>query len=146
MAQPSEFFTQDEKKTIKNSIETAELNTSGEIRVHVEKTCPEDVMDRAAYWFKELKMHKTEARNGVLFYISTEDHKFAILGDIGINAKVEEGFWNSTRDLVIGFFKDGKYADGLKVGIIQAGLQLQKYFPYQKDDINELDDEISFGK
>ncbi|MDA3878775.1 MAG: TPM domain-containing protein [Prolixibacteraceae bacterium] len=146
MTKPSDFFSEEEKKIIINAIKTAELNTSGEIRLHVEKKCPEDVMDRAAHWFKELKMHKTEARNGVLFYISTEDHKFAILGDIGINAKVEEGFWNSTRDLVLSFFEDNKFADGLKVGIIQAGLQLQKYFPYQKDDVNELDDEISFGK
>lgn len=146
MTQPSDFFTNEEKKTIKHAIETAELNTSGEIRLHVEKYCPEDVMDRAAYWFKELKMHQTEARNGVLFYISTQDHKFAIIGDIGINAKVDAHFWDSTRDLVLGFFKDGKYTDGLKVGIIQAGLQLQKYFPYQKDDVNELENEISFGK
>ncbi|MDA3817168.1 MAG: TPM domain-containing protein [Prolixibacteraceae bacterium] len=146
MSKPSNFFTDEEKKIIKESIETAELNTSGEIRLHVEKKCPEDVMDRAAYWFKELKMHKTEARNGVLFYLSIEDYKFAILGDVGVNAKVEEGFWNSTRDLILGFFKDGKYAEGLKVGIIQAGLQLKKYFPYQTDDVNELENEISYGK
>jgi uncharacterized membrane protein len=146
MSKPSNFFTEEEKKIIKESIETAELNTSGEIRLHVEKKCPEDVMDRAAYWFKELKMQKTEARNGVLFYLSVEDHKFAILGDVGINAKVEEGFWDSTRDLILGFFKEGKYAEGLKVGIIQAGLQLKKYFPYQTDDVNELEDEISYGK
>lgn len=146
MSKPSDFFTKEEKEIIKKSIETAELNTSGEIRLHVEKKCPEDVMDRAAYWFKELKMHKTEARNGVLFYLSVEDHKFAILGDIGINAKVEEGFWDSTRDLILGFFKEGKYAEGLKVGIIQAGLQLKEFFPYQSDDVNELENEISYGK
>lgn len=146
MSKSSDFFTDEEKKIIKESIETAELNTSGEIRLHVEKKCPEDIMDRAAYWFKELKMHKTEARNGVLFYLSIEDHKFAILGDIGINARVEEGFWDSTRDLILGFFKEGKYAEGLKVGIIQAGLQLKKYFPYQTDDVNELENEISYGK
>ncbi|MCF8361395.1 MAG: TPM domain-containing protein [Prolixibacteraceae bacterium] len=146
MSKPSNFFTEEEKKIIKESIETAELNTSGEIRLHVEKKCPEDVMDRAAYWFKELKMHKTEARNGVLFYLSVEDHKFAILGDVGINAKVQEGFWDSTRDLILSFFKEGRYAEGLKVGIIQAGLQLKEYFPYQSDDVNELENEISYGK
>ena len=146
MSKPSDFFTAAEKKIIKESIETAELNTSGEIRLHVEKKCTEDVMDRAAYWFKQLKMQKTEARNGVLFYLSIEDHKFAILGDVGINAKVERGFWDSTRDLILSFFKEGRYAEGLKVGIIQAGLQLKKYFPYQTDDVNELENEISYGK
>jgi uncharacterized membrane protein len=146
MTKPSDFFTEEEKKEIKRAIETAELNTSGEIRVHIEKKCEEDELDRAAYWFEQLKMHKTALRNGFLFYVALDDHKFAILGDMGINDKVESNFWESTRDLVLGFFREGKIAKGLSVGIIQAGLQLQKHFPYQTDDVNELEDEISYGK
>lgn len=139
-------FTKEQKKEIETAIQTAELNTSGEVRVHIESKCPESELDRAAYWFSELKMHKTDQRNGVLFYVALEDKKFAILGDIGINKAVEEGFWDSTKELMLDFFKDGKYAQGLTVGIIQAGLQLKKHFPYQTDDVNELADEISFGK
>ncbi len=146
MANPSTFFTKEEKLEILKAIQTAEKNTSGEVRVHIENSCKENELDRAAYWFSELKMHQTEQRNGVLFYLAINDRKFAILGDIGINAKVENDFWDSTKELVLGFFKEGKYAQGLGVGIIQAGLQLQKYFPYQSDDVNELSDEISFGK
>ncbi|HOO83309.1 MAG TPA: TPM domain-containing protein [Prolixibacteraceae bacterium] len=146
MTIPSKFFNEEEKKQIAEAIQTAELNTSGEIRLHVESKCADNELDRAAYWFAELKMHKTEQRNGVLFYLAIDDKKLAILGDIGINAKVENGFWDATRDLIIGFFKEGKYAMGLTTGIIQAGLQLQKHFPYQTDDVNELADEISYGK
>lgn len=146
MEKPSIFFTQDEKKEIEKAIQTAELNTSGEVRVHIESRCIGSELDRAAYWFAQLKMHKTELRNGVLFYMAIEDHKFAIIGDIGINAKVDKDFWNQTNELILGFFKDGKYLQGLTVGIIQAGLQLKNHFPYQKDDVNELVDEISFGK
>ncbi|MBN1927236.1 MAG: TPM domain-containing protein [Prolixibacteraceae bacterium] len=146
MGTPSEFFTKEEKQEIKKAIETAELNTSGEVRVHIENRCEEDELDRAAYWFAELKMHKTELRNGVLFYVAVEDKKFAILGDVGINAKVPEGFWDNTKGLMLGFFKEGKIAQGLSVGIIQAGLQLKEHFPYQSNDVNELSDEISFGK
>ena len=146
MTKPAAFFTEEEKKQITDAIKTAELNTSGEVRVHIESTCPEDELDRAAFWFAQLNMHKTEQRNGVLFYMAIDDHKLAILGDIGINAKVEDGFWNSTRDLMLGFFKEDKYAIGLSTGIIQAGLQLKQHFPYLTNDVNELDDEISFGK
>ncbi len=146
MGSPSGFFTKEEKEEIKKAIETAELNTSGEVRVHIENNCKEDELDRAAYWFAELKMHKTELRNGVLFYLALEDKKFAILGDAGINTKVPEGFWDKTKELVLGFFKEGKIAQGLSMGIIQAGLQLKEHFPYQSDDINELSDEISYGK
>ncbi len=146
MINPAKFFSDNEKKEIKEAIETAELNTSGEIRLHVEGHCNEDVLDRAAYWFKKLKMHQTEERNGVLFYLAVADRKFAIIGDEGINSKVESDFWQATRDLVLGFFKEEKIAKGLSVGIIQAGLQLKRFFPYQIDDVNELDNEISYGK
>lgn len=146
MTNINNFFTKEEKQEIEKSIKTAELNTSGEVRVHIESKCNENELDRAAYWFAELKMQKTEKRNGVLFYMAVDDRKFAILGDIGINAAVEQNFWDSTKELMLSFFKDGKYAQGLSVGIIQAGLQLQKHFPYQSDDVNELADEISYGK
>lgn len=141
------FFTKEQKSEIEQAIKTAEVNTSGEIRVHIESRCEENELDRAAWWFAELKMHKTELRNGVLFYMAIEDKKFAIIGDIGINKVVETDFWDITKELILGFFKEGKYSQGLVVGIIQAGLQLQKHFPFNKvDDVNELTDEISFGK
>lgn len=140
------FFTEDEKTKITNAIKTAELNTSGEIRVHVEGKCPGEVLDSAAYWFEKLKMHKTELRNGVLFYLAITDRKFAILGDGGINAKVPEDFWENIKEHMLSRFKEGKFADGLAEGILMAGEQLKKHFPHQSDDVNELSDEISFGK
>ena len=143
MAEP--FFTKAEHKQVTNAIGEAERNTSGEIRVHIESLCREDVLDRAAFIFKKLEMHKTELRNGVLFYLSIEDHKLAILGDAGINAKVQKGFWTEIKDFLIAEFRAGKYAQGLSEEIIKAGAQLKQHFPYQKDDVNELSNDISFG-
>lgn len=140
------YFTEENKLQIANAIRTAENNTSGEIRVHIEKHCSEDVLDRAAFWFEKLEMHKTELRNGVLFYLAIEDHKFAILGDAGINQKVSAGFWNETKEIVIRKFKENKIAEGLADGIIKAGEQLKVHFPFKKDDLNELSDEISYGQ
>ena len=140
------YFTEEDKLQITNAIRVAETNTSGEIRVHIEKHCKEDVLDRAAFIFEKLKMHKTALRNGVLFYVAIEDHKFAILGDVGINQKVPDDFWEEIKSDVFEKFKDGKYAEGLAEGIIKAGEQLKAHFPYQEDDVNELSDEISFGK
>ena len=140
------FFSEENKLQITNAIRVAETNTSGEIRVHVENHCRGDVLDRAAYVFEKLEMHKTELRNGVLFYLALKDNKFAILGDGGINAKVADDFWESTKDMVITKLKEGLYAEGLSDGIIMAGEQLKEHFPYQDDDVNELSDDISFGK
>jgi len=145
MKSAANFFSKEEQEKIKQAIAEAETNTSGEIRVHIENSCPGDVMDRSAFLFEKLEMHKTELRNGVLFYLAIHDHKFAILGDAGINAKVPESFWNHTKEEILGYFKQGEFATGLADGIKMAGQQLKTHFPYQADDINELSDEISFG-
>lgn len=140
------YFSEENKLQITNAIRVAETNTSGEIRVHIEKECKGDVLDRAAYIFEKLEMHKTKLRNGVLFYLAIEDHKFAILGDAGINQKVPENFWEEIKNEMASEFAKGKFTDGISTGIKKAGEQLKQHFPYQKDDINELSNEISFGK
>ena len=140
------FFTATEKKQIMDAIAAAESDTSGEIRLHVEGRCKIDVLDRAAYVFKMLKMHETEQRNGVLFYLAVYDRKFAILGDAGINQVVPENFWDDVKETMLGFFKDGKMAEGISTGILMAGEHLKANFPHRKDDINELPDDISFEK
>lgn len=140
------FFSIDEKELIQQAILNAELDTSGEIRVHIENNCEEDVLDRAAFIFHRLKMDSTEKRNGVLFYLALKSHKFAILGDKGINAVVPEDFWESTKNQMRENFREGDFAKGLSEGIAEAGVKLKAHFPYQSDDVNELPDEISFGK
>ena len=140
------FFLEQEKEDITIAIKNAELDTSGEIRVHVENTCQGDVKDQAAYFFEKLEMHKTEQRNGVLFYLAIKNRKFAILGDAGINNVVPENFWDDIRDHMLNHFRENNFIDGLVEGITMAGQQLKEHFPYQTDDVNELPDEISFGK
>ena len=139
------FFSKEEKEVIKSAVKEAELNTSGEIRVHIDNHCKEEVMDRAAWWFEKLKMQKTAQRNGVLFYLAVKDHKFAILGDGGINAVTQDDFWDQIKEKMLASFMEGEFANGLKEGILMAGEALKSHFPYQDDDINELSDEISFG-
>lgn len=139
------FFSPAEKDAIKNAIATAEKLTSGEIRVHVEDTFSGDVLDQAAFIFKQLKMHMTEQRNGVLFYLAVRNRRFAIIGDAGINARVPEGFWDQIRERMADRFREERFADGLVEGIGMAGEKLIEFFPCLSDDRNELSDDISFG-
>ncbi len=143
---PNEFLSKEQKAKITEAIKAAELNTSGEIRLHIESSCTIDIMDRAAYLFSHLHMHKTKERNGVLFYLAIDNRQFAILGDAGINQKVPADFWNSTKETMLEEFNAGKMAEGIEIGIRMAGEQLKAHFPFQIDDTNELSDEISFGK
>lgn len=142
----AEKFTDQEKEVIVQAIKSAEQNTSGEIRVHIENHCKGDVLDRAAEVFDILKLQKTALRNGVLFYLAMKDHKFAILGDGGINEKVPENFWDEIKEHMAFQFKTGQFTAGLSEGITMAGDQLKQHFPVAKDDTNELKDDISFGK
>ncbi|MGB3616884.1 MAG: TPM domain-containing protein [Catalinimonas sp.] len=143
---PKAFFTPDEQSRIVAAIREAELRTSGEIQVHLEPQCKGEVLDRAADVFAKLKMHRTERRNGVLFYLATETHCFAILGDKGINRVVPGTFWDAIKDQLTADFKAGDFAGGLIRAIGTAGEQLRSHFPRQADDVNELPDDISFGK
>ena len=139
------FLSESDEKEVINAIQKAELNTSGEIRIHIEAKATKDPYERALDVFSELKMHQTDQRNGVLIYIATEDKKFAICGDKGINDVVADDFWDSTRDTIAEHFRKGNFKDGIVAGILNAGIQLKKHFPYQKDDENELSNKISKG-
>ena len=145
MSTANKLFSKTEQEAIVSAIKEAELNTSGEVRVHVESSFKGDVLDQAAFMFKKLGMLKTEQRNGVLFYLAAKNRKFAVLGDAGINAKVPDDFWEDVKAKMLEEFKEGKLADGLVKGILMAGEKLKEHFPYQTDDVNELSDEISFG-
>ena len=140
-----DFFSQVQKQAIQDAIANAELNTSGEIRVHIDGKCPGIPLDSAIKVFEKLKMHETELRNGVLIYVAIKDKKLAIVGDKGINEAVSIDFWDAIKNNLIESFKIGEFADGLVQAIERSGAQLKSHFPYQSDDTNELSNDISFG-
>jgi uncharacterized membrane protein len=139
------FFSEAEQQTIIEAIRAAEDRTNGEIRVHVEPHCKGDAYQRAREVFDQLEMFKTEARNGVLFYVAYNDHKLAILGDIGIHAKVGQDFWDHEKTMMVEYFKQNKYAEGLCEAITLAGEKLKAHFPKTTGNPNELSNDISYG-
>jgi len=143
MSKVEAFLSSKDEEAIVASIKEAEKNTSGEIRVHIEAHTDDDHYEHALQVFGELKMHETELRNGVLFYLAVNDHKFVILGDEGINAKVADNFWDETKEMMQVHFRKGEFKEGLVNGILKAGHQLKTHFPYQEDDVDELSNEIS---
>ena len=122
MSKTEAFLTQEEEQEIVDAICVAEKNTSGEIRVHLEKTTALDP------------------------YLAAQDKTFVICGDQGINDVVANDFWDSTKDAMVAHFKKGNFKQGLVDGILIAGEQLKKHFPWSEDDTNELSNEISKGE
>jgi uncharacterized membrane protein len=145
MSKVEDFLTKTEEAEVIEAIRVAEKNTSGEIRVHLEKKTSIAPFKRALEVFHLLEMNKTKEANGVLIYVSVKNKSFVIYGDKGINDKVGTDFWNSTRDIMTANFKKGNNKQALVDGILKAGEQLKKHFPYQDYDTNELSNEISKG-
>ena len=140
------FFTEYQQQEIIKSIENAELNTSGEIRLHLEDTCKSEPVKRAIEVFEKLNMHETKLRNGVLFYLAIKDKKIAVIGDKGINDIVTNNFWDDVKNEIINHFKNNQFTEGLCKGIEMAGEKLKAHFPFDSDDTNELTNDISFGE
>ena len=141
------LLNDDEQERVVHAVSVAENMTSGEIRLVVENVVGANttVYEKAKQYFEKLNMHKTVQRNGVLLYLAIEDHQFAIIGDAGINNKVADDFWESTKEKMLLHFRNGDFVSGLVEGIHEAGEQLRQYFPRKEDDVNELPNDIHFG-
>jgi uncharacterized membrane protein len=139
------ILSSEDEADIKQAILNAELDTSGEIRVHVENICEGDVQHRASQVFNDIEMKNTTRHNGVLFYLALQSRKFAIIGDRGINEQVPDKFWNGLKMEMLGFYRENQFAEGLIYGIGRTGEYLKRFFPYVQGDINELPDEVSYG-
>lgn len=143
MSKSENFLSVDDENEIIEAIRTAESNTSGEIRIHIEGSTSEPTEQRALEVFHQLKMNNTKLQNGVLIYVAITDKAFAICGDKGINDVVANDFWDTTKDIMQNYFKQGDFKQGLVAGILIAGEQLKQYFPWDETDTNELSNEIS---
>lgn len=138
------IFEEEEQELISKAILAAEKATSGEIRIAIDKKCEGEAFEKATSYFLKLGMDKTSKHNGVLIYIAPEDHKFAIIGDKGINEVVPSDFWETTKIAMTAHFSSGQLAQGIIAGIMLTGEKLAEFFPPENDDINELPNDIIF--
>ena len=141
---PEEFLDPHEKEMIDVAIAAAEKGTSAEIKLILVKHCWSSPEERAANLFIKNNLHKTEDRNCVMIMLVLTNREFVIFGDVGIDQKVGQEFWDSTRDLMVSSFKNNEFGQGLSEGIKNVGEKLQKFFPYQLDDKNEVSNEIAY--
>lgn len=133
----------DDARLIK-AIKSAEGQTSGEIRIHIDKICKGDPLDECKKKFAELNMHQTKDRNGILFYLALESRSFAVWGDEGIHQKVSDEFWKSITDCAIGHFKNNELITGIEKSVELCGEKLKLHFPLATDDKDELSNTISY--
>ena len=140
----ADFIPSEGQRRIADAITAAERHTTGEICVHVTPRCRGNVMKRAVKTFNRLHLYTTKRRNAVLIFIAYEDRKLAILGDTAIHEAVPEGFWDGEVEELTNYLKAGRPVDGLCAIIARMGERLSEYFPGERDDENELSNEVTF--
>ena len=141
-----EFLPERDRSGVSTAIATAERGTSAEVRVHLDEHCEDEELDRAAFLFTHLDMHRTALRNGVLLYVNVSDRRVAVIGDTGIHQRVGQSFWDDVLELVRMHFIGGRYAEGIIAGVGRIGEKLREHFPRMSDDRNELSDEVSMHR
>lgn len=141
----STFLTNDQIASLVEAIQSAEKNSTGEIRVHIDSSADDHNAETAYKVFKELSMDKTAERNAVLFHVNFEQRYLTIIGDKGIHAKVQQSYWDHLHDFITSEFAKGNYYKALKSAILETGIELKKHFPVKGENHNELSNEITFS-
>ncbi len=140
------FIPEDGQKRIVEAIAALEERSNAEVRVHIESRSGQSVVDDAKRVFDRLKMYETAERNGVLIYVAVKSHTCAIIGDSGIDEKVDSAFWAECCDAMVREFADGRYVEGILKALDMAGKKLAEFFPKTEGNNDELPNDISFGK
>lgn len=139
-----DFIPTEGQRRIAQAITEAEKRTSGEICVHVTPRCYFSPIGKAKRKFNKLGLYKTLRRNAVLIFIAYKSQKFAIIGDTGINEALPAGFWDQEKDMLAQNLAQGRQVEGLCEVIGRIGERLAKYFPADREDLNELSNEITY--
>lgn len=102
----------------------------------------EMVGEQALQEFQRHDLYETEGRTGVLLFVSLLERRAVVLGDRGIDAKVEPEQWSRTTRALLDGIRQGSLRAGLEAGIRSAADVLETHFPWREGDRNEIPDRI----
>ena len=139
----SEFLNQLRHDDIVAAIREAEKITSGEIRVFISRKPVEDALPVAQAHFLRMEMEKTRHRNAVLIFVAPRTHKFAVIGDVGVQTHCGDVFWRELADEMAGHFRKSEFTTGIVHAVRKAGQLLAQHFPTSPGNRNELPDDVA---
>jgi len=87
-------------------------------------------------------VHLTEARTGVLIYVTPTDRRVEIVADVGIHSKVGQAAWEELAGEITLAGRKGQLVDGIVDAIRKAGAILAQHFPPTSTNPNELSDRV----
>jgi uncharacterized membrane protein len=138
-----EFIRRLDHDRIVETIRRAELKTSGEIRVYIERgKLDREVLAIAQEKFQELGMQNTAARNGVLIFVAPRTQQFAVVGDEGIHQRCGNDLWSRVVEKMGTHFRQNHFSEAIVEAVNDLGEVLREHFPRKAGDVNELPDKV----
>ena len=92
--------------------------------------------------FVEQNIHDTEARTGILFFVSVAEHYVEIIADEGINSVVDKATWENIVQLFTDNVKKSEVKEGFLQAIDECERILIEHIPAVKDNENELSNQF----
>jgi putative membrane protein len=102
----------------------------------------EEVQNSAFAAFFTERLYKTKDANGILIFISLLEHRAWIIADSGISERIPQEQWQDAVAMITEGIREKKQCQALCDAISMIGDILEKEFPLQDDDLNELHDLI----
>ena len=129
-------FSSSTQQKITQAIAASEVLHMGELRFVAEAGLPMSSLlagqtsrARAIELFAELGVWDTEQNSGVLIYVQLIDHSVEIVADRGINARVEQSFWDSVCRELETAFRANQFEAGVVHAIERISSVLAEHFP-----------------
>ena len=92
--------------------------------------------------FAAQNIHATEARTGILIFVSEAEHYAEVVADAGIDAKVPQAEWDAIVAILTAAAKADRLPDGFVDAIGHAGRLLAAHFPSGERNPNEIADRL----
>ena len=93
-------------------------------------------------FFKVGAERRTQARVGILLYLSTDEHMAELIADEAIARAVPAERWGDAMAALVSAVRDGRSGDGMVAAVGVIGGILGESFPKTSDDVNELPDRV----
>lgn len=90
--------------------------------------------------FRILGLQKTSNYQAVMIFVSLYEQYIEIVADSAISAKIDNALWQKTIDTFVENVKNDKFEEGYLQAICEIGALLERHFPIEKHDKNELTD------
>jgi len=132
---------------IERAIRATETQHSGQIRFAVEASLElapllagQSARERAQEVFAQLRVWDTEQNNGVLIYLLLADRDVEIVADRGIHRQLGAAAWEAICREMEAAFRDGRFEQGVLIGVDSVGQHLTRHYPHAGEKTNELPD------